>query len=272
MKKNFILFVFLMILNMSMTSQNANDYYTTAVGYIKLKKYDDALLYLDKTIKANPELKEAYFAKGFIYYDTGKTAQSIEEYNKAIKIDMKYFEAYYHRGLSYYESNTFDNALNDFTKALELDDQFFDAYNKRANIYYLQKKYDLAINDFDNSIKLINFDYYSHFLKLCALLKISKDGYFNEIENLKKSINKIEDTWQKIIASFLTGVINDDKFISESKNENEKLCEAYFYIGIDYLSKDNKKIARNYFNKCIKTGLVKFTEYKYAQAELSDLK
>jgi len=231
MKKNCILFLFLMIINLSVISQNANDYYTTAIGNIKNENYELALTNLNKAVELNPNYKEAYFSRGFVYHTTNKFEQAIKEYNKAVELKFTGVELNYYRGLAYYDLDNYDKALADFNKALETpDNKFILIYMKRADIYYLSKKYDLAIIDFNKITEIAKNDYYSYFLKSAASLKISGDNYSKAVEEIKKIKDKIEESWQKAIASFLTGSISADKFIAEAKNENNKISKALIII------------------------------------------
>lgn len=269
-KINFI-FIFFILITFFIYSQDSKEYYNTAVGRIKEGNYNEALIYINKALQLKTDYKEAYFARGYIYYQTNKINEAISDFSQAIKIDSKLPDAYYHRALCYYQLNDYKNALNDFNKTIELVPDFIDAYNKRANIYFLLDNYELAIKDYDKSLSLLKTDFYSYFLKLATLIKISKERYEKSRSELKEKLKYINDEWQKSIAQFFVDAIDKGALLSKADSK-EKLCEAYYYIGVKHLSNNEKDAAKNSFINCINTNVVDFTEYKFAKKELSLLK
>jgi lipoprotein NlpI len=57
--------------------------------------------------------------------------------------------------------------------------------------------------------------------------------------------------------------------VDDEKTTLGNLCEAYFYIGEYYLFRNEPATAREYFSKCVKTGITTFSEYQLALWELS---
>ena len=57
---------------------------------------------------------------------------AITQVNKALKINDKIPEAYYYRGIFKYSMNDYDGALEDYNKAIKLNTNFAEAYNNLA--------------------------------------------------------------------------------------------------------------------------------------------
>jgi hypothetical protein len=90
-------------------------------------------------------------------------------------------------------------------------------------------------------------------------------------------INKINNNmgyfknndWASLIALFLTGKVSMGKLLEKASTDEMK-CEAYAFIGFDFLFKENKDQAKVYFNKCINTNIEYYAEY-FAKDELNNL-
>jgi len=63
----------------------------------------------------------------------------------------------------------------------------------------------------------------------------------------------------------------DDSAVQSAKSgtpANERLCEAYFYLGEGYLADGDIRRAREYFQKSIDQGVTEFYEDGAARGEL----
>ena len=83
--------------------------------------------------------------------------------------------------------------------------------------------------------------------------------------------------WRGLILGFMAGDVSEATLLKdagavEGKEQAERLCEAYFYIGSAKLFAKEREAAISYFNKCIDTGVSGFTEYISAKAELQRLR
>jgi lipoprotein NlpI len=82
--------------------------------------------------------------------------------------------------------------------------------------------------------------------------------------------------WPSKIARLFTGDLSEAKFLmaAESKDpkiDREQKCEAYFYAGSRRFIEGDKNGAKELFQKCLDTGVMNFTEYTSAAAELKRL-
>lgn len=171
-----------------------NDYVSynyIALNLIKLKKYEEAIKYCDKSlelISSGPNSASAYNNKGLCFYETkryydaieyykkalqckptsalflnnmGLAYQALKEYenalsyyDKAIKVNPKDPEAYYNVGLLYYDDKQDDVAAKYFASAIKLDPYFSSAYYYMGNIYYYKKDYKTAREFYEKTIDI----------------------------------------------------------------------------------------------------------------------
>lgn len=65
--------------------------------------------------------QKAYYLRGLSYHKLKKYAQAILDYNETIKLNPKYVEAYYNRGLSYHKLKKHTEAMRDYNEAVRLE-------------------------------------------------------------------------------------------------------------------------------------------------------
>ena len=79
--------------------------------------------------------------------------------------------------------------------------------------------------------------------------------------------------WPGPVVSMFLGTINADVVLKKTtgkdkKVENERKCEAYFYMGQYYLIQGDKGKARELFQQAVARGVTPFVECTAAKVEL----
>jgi arylsulfatase A-like enzyme/Flp pilus assembly protein TadD len=82
--------------------------------------YARAVQNLEKAIRLNPDLAEAYNTLGAAYLVKGKLKEAIAAWERVVKISPKFPKAHYYLGLAYYGVNDTDSALKSFLRYKEL--------------------------------------------------------------------------------------------------------------------------------------------------------
>lgn len=213
-----------------------------------------------------------YFYKALDLESKGFLNEAIQMYGKVLEVFPDSFEIYNNRGIVYKKLKKYDQAIMDYTSAIKLKPDFAFAYNNRAISYYFIKEYKKACDDFESAIKYNPSEGFYYFLHLTSSLKISKEALEKSMVLLNKNKDFIKDRWTYNIADFLIGKIKAKDLINKSDYNSERLCEAYFYIGLKYLISGKKFGAKSYFKKCLKTKQINFIEYELAQMELKKKK
>ena len=126
-----------------------------------------------------------------------------------------------------------------------------DLYNKGELFYYA------------------NYDNIYYYLSLCRSGEMDKGAKF--IQVLSNTLT--EDKWINPVVHFYAGKIDENELLEATKNNDEKeetgrKCEAYFYIGMNYLLKQKIVEAKNCFEKCLATNVKDYMEYEMAETEL----
>ena len=125
--------------------------------------YDGAIQELDKAIKLNPNMAEAYAYRSWAYSRKNDNATyswknnsdlalaALVDANKAIQLNPQLAMGYFVRGRLQRDN---DLAIADYNDAIRLDPQFAMAYNNRGVAYKDKKDYDRAIADYTEAIRL----------------------------------------------------------------------------------------------------------------------
>lgn len=133
--------------------------YSRGVEAIRNKNLDEALEYLYKEVKENPNNGYAYTWIAYVQHEQEEYGSSLSNINNAIKkLPSKDKEfrasAYSIRSEVYLCLEDTVSALKDYTTAISIDPNNSDWYKKRAQVYYEQQRYDEANKDYDKIIAL----------------------------------------------------------------------------------------------------------------------
>ena len=133
-----------------------DDWNAKAVALWKDDQYTDskkAISYLEKAIKSDPKLAEAYNNRGNAYRETKQYANAIRDYNKAIALNANFALAYTNRGNIYYDQRNYQGAVKDYNKSISMDPNDKLSYLNRGLAYHQLKRDDLACKDFETACK-----------------------------------------------------------------------------------------------------------------------
>lgn len=122
---------------MNIAPQNAEIPYYIGYLYSEQQKWNDAELYLKKSISINPEGE----AKNLLPYVMQNF--TLAEYNEAVNL---------------YEKNEFESALTKLNEVLKKESNNAFAYYYRGLIFDEQKKYKLAIDDYNKFMAIYTTD------------------------------------------------------------------------------------------------------------------
>lgn len=163
MKKSLVILIVLFGLTLYVKAQDVkrpNSYnYTRGVEAVQNNNAEEALDYLNKEVKENPE-------NGYAFVWIAVVRNHIEDYGRAltaIDLAVKYIPkkdkeykayAYALRGDIFLNLEEIQKALKDYTLAIETDSENEDIYEKRAQLYYELKEYSLGNNDYQKIIQL----------------------------------------------------------------------------------------------------------------------
>jgi tetratricopeptide (TPR) repeat protein len=103
-----------------MRSKESWFYYKIGSAYLQKQEFDQAILFLNKSLETNPKYAAAYETRGVIYSLREQYDQAIADFSRALEIDPSFAEAYFSRGRAYYFKKEYDKSREDIKKAKDL--------------------------------------------------------------------------------------------------------------------------------------------------------
>lgn len=180
--------LFLFTLPAFAQDSKAEEYFKTAQGYFKEKKYEDAIKFSEKSIKENPDYWQAYNLLGNIYFAQKDYEQAFLSYTYALEIDQTKAVLYYNRGITFNALRIYDSAVIDLSNAIQLGTPTANYYNSRGLAFYYLSEYETAINDYNEAYKLNPDSKTIPYNKANALLQLGE--YEQAILKYKEVISK----------------------------------------------------------------------------------
>jgi len=136
------------------TGGGANQAFEIGVEFHREKEHDEAVRYLSKAIKQQPDLWDAYFYRGVSRLRLRKYDKALEDLNETISRKPEWSDAYCHRSDVWLEKGDVEQALADAEEAVRLGPENALAYFFRGQALLELGKYDAAIEDFRKQIEL----------------------------------------------------------------------------------------------------------------------
>ena len=132
--------------------QNFDALHLTGIILYQLKKYDNALYFIEKAIELK-KIAEIYCNKGMILKAMSRLDEALTCYNEALRLKNNYIEAYYNKANLLKERGFFHEAINNYNLALEINKNIPEAYVNRGVAMQELKLYEEAIESYNFAIK-----------------------------------------------------------------------------------------------------------------------
>ena len=271
-------------------------------------KLEEAISDYDKAIQLDPNYAPAYLNRGRAFSRQNKLEAAITDYDKAIELDPKNADAYYYRVEAKGRLGDYDAAIADSSRLLELQPQSAPAYYDRGHAKYFKGDLDGATSDLNQVIVLspsfapgyfirglvrhaqgdgqgAGFDfqssadngfYYGAFWLWIVKMEGSERGLARQTLSdyaAKPGFFK-NDTWASLMADFFLEKITPEQLMAKAQQlgvTNDRLGEAWFYIGMDKYFSGDLPGARDCFKKTIAIGAKGSEEVVEAQREAAKL-
>jgi tetratricopeptide (TPR) repeat protein len=219
--------------------RNAQFWYSHIIALIKLERFIDAKVLLDKSkrkgikgfdfdqleqrlneankaLSIKPDYAYAFYNMGNVLVEKQNLEEAIEAYKKAIVIKPDYVEAYNNMGNALLEQHNLEEAIEAYKKVLVIKPDYVDAYNNMGNALLEQHNLEEAIEAYKKAL-VIKPDYV--------------DAYYN-MGNALQDQGKLEEAIEAynkalaIMPDYVDAHYNMGNALLEQHNL-EKAIEAY---------------------------------------------
>lgn len=248
------------------------------IAYDKLGDSNQAFRDFNKAVELDPKDARFYVSRGLEYKYIGKYEQALKDYDKAIELNPKSTSPYVSRGSTFYSIGDYRHAVQDYTTAILLNPNYAKIYDMRGIAYYELGEHKQAIQDYEKAIELDSKYEYSYLRAIISSGYLSNEEHKIRLERLSRHVEENKsDAWIRSISMYYLGKITEEQLLAEAKKSgdtketNERLCEAYYFIGEATLFKKDRRQALGFFTKAVKTGVVNFMEYNQAKAAIKKM-
>lgn len=199
-------------------------------------KYNEALDYINKSIKENPNLLNSYYNKGIAYQLLSNYERAIESFNKALSINPNHIKSLISKGSVYCLSGNLNQGIEYYNKALNLSEYNYEALINKSIALKKLEKYQDVLDCLE---------------KLIMITKKDKDDIFFERSNCFQKLGQYEEAIKSL-----------DKALKINPNNAKYLFEKGKYLNI--LNKKDEaiscvdKILQNYNNLDYKDNNIKY--------------
>jgi len=194
--------------------------YTIALSFIQLNRYKDAIQYLLKANKIDPDNPSYLYELGFCYNKINELNKSIEFYTKYLELDPFADNIWYNLGIVYNKANELEKAVEAYDFALAINPEHsYSCFNK-ANILVSLERYKEAIDAYENYMEL-------------------EDEIAEALTYIGECYEKLDEKDKAI------------KYYKEALKADPEFPEPWFYIGNILLKKGMAENSVYYLKKAV---------------------
>jgi len=240
----------------------------------------------DRLIELGEDPDEWTIFKGYVWARQGRFREAIEEYTRVIETstDGKYKgSALLHRAHAYRGLKEYEEAVESYDDIITRSgpgpaDVWY--YYQRATPLWILGRPEEALADYRRVRTLLGRALYSDVRSYIILRDLGRDDEAQKIWD--DAVRDTDEAWIRRILRCLAGKFTPEKLVGgpEGRDNPEQLCEAYYYAGEACLLADQKAEARQWFEKCLETGVqfdpdigqaIPMNEFELAQWRLETL-
>ena len=176
------------------TEHNYHALNNLATSLAKKGRYDKAFLYLNQSLKINPQRKDVRMNLANILFLLGKPDEALSQYREVLQTDPKNADAHYNIAYVFSSQKNYNEAVLHYKETLRIDPEYSKAHYYLGNVYLNQGKTKEAFIHYAEVIK-IKPDYVQAYNKLGLIL--FQQGKFNEAKGLFSKALEIDPKYAK---------------------------------------------------------------------------
>jgi tetratricopeptide (TPR) repeat protein len=121
-----------LVTSTALHAQDATELCQRGMARIEKGDLDGGVADLNQALKADPNLVEAYFARGYVWNLKDQHDKAIADFSEVIRLEPRIAEAHTNRGLMWEKKADYDKAFADYNEAFRLDPNNFFVCNNLA--------------------------------------------------------------------------------------------------------------------------------------------
>ena len=143
---------------LDLIKENDDDklYFLLGTTYLQLKKFDEAIDYLNRSIQINPNLPNSYNSRGIVFSEIKQYEKAIIDYDKVISLNPKFLEAHINKAISLKNINKFNEAKKCLEDCIQIDSSNPKIYHNLGNVLKDMNNLEEAKDAYEKAIYLKN--------------------------------------------------------------------------------------------------------------------
>lgn len=225
----------------------------------------------------NDERAELLFQRGMLYDSVGLSGLARFDYSQALQLKPDMAEAHNSIGIHHIQQMEFIQAYEAFDSTLDINPDYNFAILNRGIALYYGGRAELAISDLNKFYEIDKQDPYRVLWSFIVKQNVNRAQALINLAEHRKELDA--ENWATSIVDFYLGDIDESAVIADlvddvtsQKQLNDRLCEAYFYLGKYHSDIGNNITASNYFKLALSTNVFEYVEHRYARIELLRLR
>jgi len=223
------------------------------------------------------ERAELLFQRGMLYDSVGLSGLARYDFIQALQLKPDMAEAHNSIGIHYIQQMDFIMAYESFDSTLDINPDYDFAILNRGIALYYGGRAELAISDLNRFYEKDKHDPYRVLWSFIVEQNVDREKALANLAIHRKEL--YDENWATSIVDFYLGEVDETAVIADlvddvksQKQLNDRLCEAYFYLGKYHSDLGNKIKAANYFKLSLSTNVFEYVEYRFSRVELARLR
>jgi lipoprotein NlpI len=223
---------------------------------------------------SDDERAQFLFRRGLLFDSVGLSSLAFYDFQQAVRFDPRLHEAYNSIGIHHTVRKEYIEAYEAFDAVLEMDENYEFTYLNRGVALYYAGRSDLALADIQRYYDNDPQDAYRLLWLYLVQFEVNPDTAMALLK--QGEVQLTSNQWSDNIVAFYTGKISQQALLNsvivgvDTRNQmNERLCEAYFYLGKYFRQFGKDKIATNFFKLALSTNVYEFVEHRFSRVELA---
>jgi tetratricopeptide (TPR) repeat protein len=121
---------------------------------INSKRYQNALLCLNKALNFTPDSSDVWFAKSNALFNLGRLEEAIASYDQALKIKPDDHQAWYNQGIALFNLGRLEEAIASYDQALKIKPDDHQAWYNQGIALFNLERLEEAIASYDQALKI----------------------------------------------------------------------------------------------------------------------
>jgi lipoprotein NlpI len=218
-------------------------------------------------------LAETYMNRGVEWRHKGDNDRAMADYDEAIRLNPNDAMTYNDRANIWADKGDLSHAIADYDQAIRLNPNYAKAYSNRGVANYYSRNWAASAADFARAHDLNSKDVYAMLWQALAGMRQPDSGWAARLEAQSQGLSQ---DWPWPLVRFYTGQIDADQVLAavggtDSGQQQDRICEAGFYLGEWKLVHGQAREAAEYLEKAQLNCPHSYSEYETAVRELKNL-